>query len=85
MSKVRIILWIIYATCRRPPTLKAGWTLVAAWAIATVPPVLSVALNPVRGLDLSIWVGWSNLISFCIDVPMLVLSTRGLLWFYKNR
>ena len=80
MDKVRMVLWIIWATCRRPPSLKAAWTLALVWGFASVLPALSIGLNPARGLDLTIWVGWCNLFSLSIDAPMLYISIRGLLW-----
>jgi hypothetical protein len=50
------------------------------WAAAIVLPILSVSLNPARGLDVTIWVGWCNLFSVFVDGFMLTNSIRGLLW-----
>ena len=84
MTKIRTVLWLIWSVCRRPPSHKIAWTMVAAWAIALFLPALSIFLSPnFRGLDMTTWVGWSNVICASLDLFMLYTSIHGLLWSYS--
>jgi hypothetical protein len=75
----------VLAVCRFPPTRKVAWTMTVLWAVALVLPGISIALNPARGLDLTIWVGWSNLICIFADGYMLAMSIMGLHWVYSRK
>jgi uncharacterized membrane protein len=79
-----MFVFIIWRTCRFPPTCRAAWTMTTVWAIALVLPGISIILNPARGLDLSIWVGWSNVICILLDGYMLANSILGLRWIYSR-
>lgn len=79
---LRDIWRAILDVCRHPPSRKTGWVMVAVWATALLFPVTSVALNPERGLDLTIWQGWSNVLCGSLDAYMLYRSFLGLLWTY---
>lgn len=68
---------------RWPITEKYAWTMSAIWAGALLFPLVSVGLNPARGLDLTIWVGWSNAICIILDTFMLSQSVKGLLWIRR--
>lgn len=80
MTKVRFFLSLVWHTCRYPPSRKVAWTMASVWAFALCTPFLSIALNPARGLDLTIWVGWSNLICIFLDSFILTMSVKGLRW-----
>jgi len=84
MTKIRTVLWLIWSVCRRPPTRRIAWTMVAAWTVALFLPALSILISPnFRGLDMTTWVGWSNVICASLDLFMLYTSIHGLLWSYN--
>jgi uncharacterized membrane protein len=82
MTKIQVFVFIVWSVARRPPSRRVAWTMAAVWAFALILPGISVALNPARALDLTIWVGWSNLICICLDGFMLYTAICGLLWSY---
>jgi hypothetical protein len=85
MNKLRMIAFATWDVCRHPPSRKVAWLFAGMWAVVLFLPGLSIALNPNRGLDLTIYVGWSNLICICLDSFMLYTSVRGLLWSYRSK
>lgn len=85
MTKVRWALLLIWNACRYPRTRKQGWIMASVWAFALFLPMVSILLSPSgRGLDFTIWVGWSNLICIILDMYMLYISIQGLLWAYSR-
>lgn len=83
MNDVRGVLHFFMEIHRHPASRTAAWVVTSAWGIALLFPITSVALNPARGLDLTIWVGWSNVICIILDTCMLSLSVKGLLWIRR--
>lgn len=85
VTKIRMLAWIVWSFTRRPPDRKTAWVAIAVWAAALILPGIAVGVNPARGLDMTTWVGWSNLICICLDSFMLYTAIRGLLWVRSPR
>ena len=84
MTKIRFALLLVWNGCRYPRTRKQGWVMVSAWTIALFLPLVSILISPNgRGLDFTIWVGWSNVICIVLDIYMLSIAIEGLLWRYS--
>lgn len=84
-SKFRMFVFLSWHTCRHPPSRKVAWTMTAVWAFVLILPGISIILNPARGLDMTIWVGWSNMICILLDSFMLATSIAGLRWIYSQK
>lgn len=82
-ATARQVVAIAWRTPRRPPSRRSAWVMTLVWLGALCLPVLSICLNPERGLDLTIWVGWCNWFSIIADGTMLYRSILGLLWAYN--
>lgn len=85
MNKLRWVALVIWGACRYPRTVRQGWVMVSAWTIALFLPLISILIPNGRGLDFTIWVGWSNTLCIIADVYLLYISIHGLLWRYSVR
>ena len=83
-TRTRFLGWLMWHVSWHPPKRSAAWVMTSAWFVALLFPLTSVALNPERGLDLSYWAGWSNMLCGALDLFFLYCSIHGLLWIYTE-